>query len=226
MDAYAETDPDTGKPTGVMAPARASQVLIKGKPDVELDALKAAVEACKESFVKTHSDLRGRLWVDTWKERHATFLGAVEKEKFMVTILFAVVGIVGFAMIGVVFYMIVLEKTRDIGTLRALGASRNGIASVFLGYGLIIGVLGSALGLALAFTIVRNINEIQDLLGAWFGFKMWDPEIYYFDRIPNRLDPTEVAWIIFAALVASVLGARIPAWRAARLNPVESLRYE
>jgi lipoprotein-releasing system permease protein len=226
MDSYPRIDPETDKPTGEVAPARASQVLVKGKDGVDLTVLKTAVQGRILAFIAAHPEMNGRLTVQTWKERHASFIGAVEKEKFMVTILFAIVGIVAFAMIAVVFYMIVLEKTRDIGTLRAIGVSRTGIASVFLGYGLVVGVLGAGLGLGLAASIVWNINGIQDFLGKHVGFEMWNPEIYYFDRIPSQFDTTEVTCIIYFALVSSVLWASIPAWLAARVNPVESLRYE
>jgi lipoprotein-releasing system permease protein len=86
--------------------------------------------------------------------------------------------------------------------------------------------VGAALGLALAAVVVWNLNEIQELLAQWIGFRMWDPTIYYFDRIPGRLDPKEVTIIMVSAVVASVLGALVPAWLAARTDPVASLRYE
>ena len=82
------------------------------------------------------------------------------------------------------------------------------------------------LGLALAASIVLNLNEIQDLLYQWFGFKMWNPQIYYFDRIPSELDHTEVTVIVVCAILSSVIGAIVPAIRAAIQDPVESLRYE
>ena len=86
----------------------------------------------------------------------------------------------------------------------------------------------------LAASIVWNLNEIQNWLYEvvlWVSrgqveFKMWDPRVYYFDRIPNRLDSVEVVFIVAAAVVSSVLGSVVPAYSAGRVDPVESLRYE
>lgn len=222
-----ELDPQTGEPTGerFFRGGRAHEVMLRGKPGVPLAELAAAVKQAVAQFQRDHPDARF-LQVETWEQRHSILLNAVEKEKGLLTFLFAFISLVAIFMIAVIFYMIVLEKTRDIGTLRAIGASRQGIANIFLGYGLAIGILGAALGLALAAAIVWNLNEIQDQLFAWFGFKMWDPRVYYFERIPNQLDSREVAVILAFAVLSSVAGSIVPAFLAARLNPVESLRYE
>ncbi|MEX0775589.1 MAG: FtsX-like permease family protein [Phycisphaeraceae bacterium] len=225
MDAHADFDPDTGQPTGRTNPARATTVILRGRDGVPLPALKEAVTAKVEDFAKRHRNMRLPR-VMTWEEKHATFLGAVLKEKFLVTILFAFISIVAVVMIAVIFYMIVLEKTRDIGVLRAIGASWRGIMGIFLGYGLAIGVVGAFLGFWLAAAVVWNINGIQTFLTDVFGVTIWNPEVYYFDQIPNRMNPTEVTVILAVAVVASVLGSVIPAVLAAMLNPVEALRYE
>lgn len=220
-------DEQTGEPVGepMIKPDRVSELMINGKEGVPLADVKAAVERVVEQYLAEHPNTPA-LWIQTWEERHRTLLGAVEKEKGMLTILFGIISIVAVAMIGVIFYMIVQQKTKDIGTLRAIGASRKGIASIFLGYGLAVGIIGSFLGLALAASIVLNLNEIQDMLFVWFDFKMWDPQIYYFDRIPSEMDPAEVTVIMIFAISSSVMGAVIPAIRAAIQDPVESLRYE
>jgi lipoprotein-releasing system permease protein len=230
MDArevHEQWDPVTGEPVGDVTKkaARATELMLKGVKGVPLAELKAAVRAEVDAFLATDRTIP-YLQVQTWEERHAMLLGAVEKEKGLLTILFAIISLVAIAMIAVIFYMIVLEKTRDIGTLRALGASRSGIAGIFMGYGLAIGVVGSALGLVLATAIVINLNEIQDLLFHWFQFKMWDPRIYYFEKIPATINRQEVTVILFLAVLSSLMGAVIPALLAARLNPVDALRYE
>ncbi len=225
MDAAEEADPDTGQPTGRTLPSRASEIMLRGQDMVSLDQLNRAVTAKVEQFVGARSGMPP-LWVQTWQQRHATLLGAVEKEKMLLTFLFAIISVVAVAMIGVIFYMIVLEKTRDIGVLRAIGASRGGIMSIFLGYGLVIGCLGAGLGTALAAAIVYHINEIQDFLTVYFNFTMWDPSVYYFDKVPSRLDPLETTLIAVMAVLSSLAGSLIPAYTAGRVDPVESIRYE
>jgi lipoprotein-releasing system permease protein len=120
----------------------------------------------------------------------------------------------------------IAEKTKDIGIVRALGATRSGIASTWLLYGLAIGVVGSSLGIALAYAIVRNINPIHDWLGKTLGVKIWDPAVYYFTEIPNKVDPSKAMIVFFGFMLSCVVGALVPAIRAARMDPVRALRFE
>jgi len=163
--------------------------------------------------------------VQTWEQVHAAFIGAVEREKGLLTILFGLISIVAVFLIFCIFYMIVVEKTRDIGIIKSVGASSQGVAAIFLGYGAAIGIIGVLMGLGLAFLIVHNINELHDWLGR-FGVVVWNPETYLFDTIPNELIPRETLWIMVVGVVASVAGALVPAIRAAMLHPVEALRWE
>jgi lipoprotein-releasing system permease protein len=167
-----------------------------------------------------------RITVQTWEEQNKTWLGAVEKEKTLVSMLFGMISIVAIFLIFCIFYMIVVEKTRDIGIIKSVGATSSGVAGIFLGYGLSIGIVGSLLGLLAGYGIVHNINWLHDQLHRLTGAYMWDPEVYAFDKIPNTMNPHEVIVIVLVAIVASVLGALVPAVRAARMNPVEALRWE
>ena len=122
--------------------------------------------------------------------------------------------------------MIVVEKTRDIGILKALGASSNGVMSVFLSYGLALGVVGSGVGVILGLVFVRYINEIEGFLSVILGRKVFDERIYYFPTIPAEVNYFTVTWVAFGAIAIAVLASVLPARRAARLQPVQALRYE
>lgn len=219
-------DPITGEGgQEVTIPGRASEVLVKAKDGYGADQAAAAVDRVVEAWARRHPDVFPPR-VMTWEEVHASLINAVKNETGLVTFLFAVISLVAVVMVATTFYMIVLEKTRDIGVLRAIGASAAGIRHIFLGYGFAVGVVGSLLGLLLAILVVHNLNEIQAFLYATIGWRMWDPQTYFFDRIPDRVDPTNATVIVIGAILSSVIGALVPAFLAARQDPVKSLRYE
>jgi len=165
--------------------------------------------------------------IQTWEEMQRSYIAAIEKEKFLVLIMFGVISIVAVLLILCIFYMIVQEKTRDVGILKSVGAGTEGVVAVFLAYGAAIGLVGCVLGSLLGTNFVEHINEIQDWLArinpSW---RVWSPETYSFDKIPNVWKWAEVLWICVLSILASVAGAIIPAIRAGRTWPVESLRYE
>jgi lipoprotein-releasing system permease protein len=140
-------------------------------------------------------------------------------------LLFLIIAVAGFGILAI-FYMIVVEKTRDIGVLKALGASRRGVMGIFLSYGLSLGAVGAGAGVGLGLLFVRYINEIRDLLESVTGTKVFDPSIYYFFRIPTIIEPLTIAWVAMGSIAIAVLSSVLPARRAARLHPVEALRYE
>ena len=215
-------------------PPRTSQIQIKLKPGVDsyvaIETIRKRWIAFGERYVgKQDWELLGLVddYIKTWEEKQATFIAAVEKEKVLVTILFGVISVVAVFLVGCVFYMIVQEKTRDIGVLRAVGASAYGVASIFLAYGAAVGVVSSALGSLIGALFVLYINEFQDLLVKIHpNLQVWSPQVYSFDRIPNTVKTNDVIGIVVVAMAASVLGALWAARRASRIWPVEALRYE
>jgi lipoprotein-releasing system permease protein len=228
---FAEIDPDTLEPVGepIIEPARTGELHVALAEGVPLEEGRAAVERAVMAVFADQPD--GRFWarqvrVETWEQRYGDFLAAVEKERALVVTLFGFISIVAVFLILCIFYMIVKEKTRDIGIVKSVGATAGGIAAIFLGYGAVIGLVGGGMGLLLGSLVVWNINEIHDLMGRLLNIQIWSADTYLFDRIPNTVDPFEAAVIFAAAVVSSVIGAVVPAWRAASLRPVEALRFE
>jgi lipoprotein-releasing system permease protein len=162
--------------------------------------------------------------VSTWKDKQGPLLSAVHMEIALLNILlFLIIAVAGFGILAI-FFMIVVEKVRDIGVLKSLGAPSQGILAIFLAYGLSLGLVGSGAGMVLGLLFVWNINRIADLVGKITGNEVFDPTIYYFDKIPTIIEPWTVAWIVVGALAIAVLASVFPARRAARLHPVEALR--
>lgn len=228
MDAQERTD-------GTMAPARANQLLIGLVEGADMDAAKVQLADAWDRFrdsVEPNLDSDERLALDfaelqTWEDLQRPFIAAVEKEKVLVTFLFSMISMVAIVLVGCIFYMIVEKKTRDIGILKALGASGRGVAILFIGYATAVGVVGTALGSGLGSVIVWRINDIQDFLASLHPeLRVWSPEVYSFDQIPNIVKPWDVFLIALFAVVATVIGSLIPAWIAARVWPIKALRYE
>lgn len=164
--------------------------------------------------------------VYTWRDKQGPLLAAVQMETAILNVLlFLIIAVSGFGILAI-FFMIVVEKTRDIGILKSLGATGVGIMNIFLAYGLSLGLVGSGAGLLIGLLFVRYINEIADLLGKITGQPVFDPAIYYFYKIPTLVNPLTVIWIVLGAMVIAVLASVLPALRAAMLHPVEALRYE
>lgn len=185
------------------------------------------------SLTKVRDMLRSRFpphtypyQIQTWMDMQGPLLAAVQLETTILNILlFLIIAVAGFGILAT-FFMIVVEKTRDIGTLKALGASGRGVMSIFLSYGLLLGVVGSGVGLVGGLVFVANINEVADVIEVITGQEVFDPTIYYFSEIPTIIHPLTLCWVTAGAIAIAVLASVLPAYRAARMHPVQALRYE
>lgn len=164
--------------------------------------------------------------IQTWRDMQGPLLAAVRLETTILNILlFLIIAVAGFGILAT-FFMIVVEKTRDIGTLKALGASGKGVMSIFLSYGLLLGFVGSGAGLIGGLLFVDNINEIASLIEKITGQEVFDPTVYYFTEIPTIVHPFTLVWVMGGAVAIAALASVLPALRAARMNPVRALRFE
>jgi lipoprotein-releasing system permease protein len=209
-------------------PARVTEIQIKAVDGADLNAVRDQVQGVVDKVRDNHFPWPDDfpLQVATWQQVQAKFIDFVEHEVVLTTTLFGVISLVAILLIFCMFYMIVVEKTKDIGIIKSVGATGGGILMLFLGYGLAIGIVGGGLGLTLAYGVVHNINELHAWLGREMGIVIWDPEAYQFAKIPNTMDPKVAFWVLVVAMVSALVGAVVPAIRAARKNPVEALRYE
>ncbi len=225
MNSYTYKDRKTGE--SKTEPARTSEIHISVSSGIDPIALKSSIE---EVVFDTTGQIPnagfGAIRVQTWQEQQRLWIGAIENEISLVMFLFSFISLVAVALIFCIFYMIVIEKTRDIGILKSVGASPWTVAYIFLCYGAVIGCVGGLLGIALGWTFTHYINPIHKWVAANTGFDPWNPDVYAFDEVPNRVDVSAAGIIFAVAIAAAVVGAGVPALRAAMLRPVRALRFE
>ena len=166
------------------------------------------------------------LFLIDWRQQNATFFSALEVERNVMFMILTLIVVVAALNIISGLIMLVKDKGRDIAILRTMGATRWGIMRVFLMTGSAIGVIGTIAGVVIGVLVCWNIGSIQTAVQALTGAEVWDPTVRFLSEIPADMDAGETTSIIVMALGLSFLATLLPAWRAAKLDPVDALRYE
>jgi ABC-type lipoprotein release transport system permease subunit len=208
---------------------RISAIHIKFKPKVKLQTGCKKVALLWQDFIQQKAGekqafLLDKVTVQSWKEYRRSSIAPMEKEQAEVIVMFALVGITTVFIVLVVFYMIISHKRKDIGILKSVGVSNINIILLFLGFASLIGLLGSGIGSFAGWLFLSKINQIENWLYEHFEFQLWDRTIYAIGDIPNRVEFGVLVIIILSAIAACLVGALLPSWQAAKLNPIETLQ--
>jgi lipoprotein-releasing system permease protein len=168
----------------------------------------------------------GDVYVSTWLEENSTFLDALVVEKnVMFDLLFFIMIVAAFGITSAQITFVV-QKTREIGMLKALGATSSQVMSIFLGQSLMVGVLGVLSGFGLGLLALHYRNGFLHLMNRWFGFELVPAKIYMFSELPSVIVPHDIALICGGSLFICLLAGLLPSINAARLRPVEALRHD
>ncbi|MFG1357819.1 lipoprotein-releasing ABC transporter permease subunit [Xanthobacter pseudotagetidis] len=192
----------------------AIEIYVDNPDDVE--ELRGAIQAAAQ---------RPAYLVD-WRRRNATFFNALQVERNVMFLILTLIVLVAALNIVSGLIMLVKDKGHDIAILRTMGATQGAIMRVFLITGAAIGVVGTFVGLILGVVVCLNIESIRQFISWLTATELFSPELYYLSRLPAQMNVGETTSVVVMALVLSLLATLYPSWRAARLDPVEALRYE
>jgi len=178
--------------------------------------------------------LRGRIteaagrpiFMIDWRQRNATFFNALQVERNVMFLILMLIVLVAALNIVSGLIMLVKDKSGDIAILRTMGATQGAVMRVFLITGASIGVIGTFTGFIVGTLVCLNVESIRQFLSWLTSTELFSPELYFLSRLPAEMDVGETLAVLFMALVLSLLATLYPSWRAARLDPVEALRYE
>ncbi|NIA17482.1 MAG: hypothetical protein GWO86_03955 [Planctomycetes bacterium] len=159
-------------------------------------------------------------------QKQSQYVAELKKQMGMLLLIFGVISGACVLLIFCIFYMIVMTKLKDVAIIKAVGAGIGKVTLIFIIFGLCVGVIGAILGVSIGYIVTVNVNTIEQWIRIIFGLKLWSSSAYIFSTIPNQFDWYWALWVSIAAVVASALGALVPAIIAAKTKPVRILRYE
>ena len=160
-----------------------------------------------------------------WRQRNRTFFSALEVERNVMFLILTLIVLVAALNIIAGLVMLVKDKSSDIAILRTMGATRFAVMRIFMVTGASIGIVGTLAGFLLGLVVSLNVESIRRVLSGLTGANLFPAELYFLSRLPAEVDGREVATVVIVAMVLSLLATTYPSWRAARLDPVEALRY-
>lgn len=173
-----------------------------------------------------NSNVERPIFTIDWRQRNATFFSALQVERNVMFMILTLIVLVAALNIVSGLIMLVKDKSHDIAIMRTMGATKSSIMRIFLITGASIGIVGTLAGFALGLLICLNIKKIQDFASWASGTTLWDPTVRFLTEIPAVIDVKETLAVLLMALTLSLLATLLPSFRAARLDPVEALRYE
>jgi lipoprotein-releasing system permease protein len=211
----------------VFLPLAEAQAYFNRADDVS--AIEVFIEASPDkvdSFRRPVADAAGRpVFLVDWRRRTSAFFAALQVERNVMFLILTLIVLVAALNIVSGLIMLVKDKGSDIAILRTVGASRGAIMRVFLIAGAAIGVVGTLSGLLVGMLVCLNIESIRQFLSWITNTELFPPKLYFLSKLPAEIDVGETAAVVIMALTLSFLATLYPSWRAARLDPVEVLRY-
>ncbi|MGZ8373047.1 MAG: FtsX-like permease family protein, partial [Rhodoplanes sp.] len=161
-----------------------------------------------------------------WRQRNATFFNALQVERNVMFLILTLIVLVAALNIVSGLIMLVKDKSSDIAVMRTMGATQGAVMRIFLITGASIGVVGTLTGFVVGTLVCLNVESIRQFLSFVTRTELFSPELYFLSRLPAEMNFSETAAVVVMALALSLLATLYPSWRAARLDPVETLRYE
>jgi lipoprotein-releasing system permease protein len=180
-----------------------------------------------DNFRRLVSEAAGRsIFMIDWRQRNATFFNALQVERNVMFLILTLIILVAALNIISMLHMLVNAKRKDIAIMRTMGATQGAVMRVFVITGASIGIVGTIAGFLLGLVICLNVESIRQFLSWLTSTELFSPELYFLSRLPAQMDAGETTAVVIMALTLSLLATLYPSWRAARLDPVEALRYE
>ena len=212
--------------TFVFMPLVEAQAYFNREGDVNLiEVFLADADRVDEARAAIDGAVERPIVLTDWRQRNRTFFAALEVERNVMFLILTLIVLVAALNIISGLIMLVKDKSEDIAILRTMGATRGAVMRVFLITGASIGIVGTLAGFALGLVLALNVESIRQVIARLTNSNLFPAELYFLSRLPADVDPTEVGTIVVMAIVLSLLATLYPSWRAARLDPVQALRY-